>query len=694
MDEVAQDARTSADPRARWRTLPPRTRPEDTVAELDVSPVPAPAPRRTPTAPRSCGSPSRASDGVRSSRGPRVRAPRLVGRRWLNSPALAPEDLRGRVVLLDFWTSSCVNCLHVLDELRPLQEAFADALVTVGVHSPKFPHEADPAALDAAVRRLGVHHPVLDDADLVTWRAYAARAWPTLVLLDPDGYVVATLSGRGTRPSWGPSWRTSSRSTAGGTLRRNGSRRFPSGPSPRCCGSRPAPSRCRAGRSSSPTPGHHQLVELDEDLTTESGGPARGSAACRTGRPPGSPGAGPGPAAARRGRTRRVRRRRRRHRQPRAPWGPPGRRVRADRRGDRPSRAAAARRRSRSRAGPLQSLGRRVVRRTARRRDGRRAPALGVRPGAGSCARPGRHHGRGAPRRTGRERLVRTAVGARGRRVRRRLGSPTRRRRRCGACAATPPGASPTGPFRSSPTTGSPTPTRSPSRVRRPHARGHGVVRVRVPRRAGRPGAVPAPPRRRGRHRRDGAGGRHLQRRRPPLRPRGRGGDDGPARPRRTGRRAARRSGAHHRGERRAPARARSRPGRDRRTATPPVELRRGGLLAVEFSRRPGTAWTVGGTAGPASSSTRRPDPPGRGAGCGTGALTVWSWPTGPPRGCSTSPRARGDVRRRRQVRRGLPPCTARSGTCPSGSCRARRRRLTLTLPAKWRPTPPRRGEG
>ncbi|WP_432485843.1 NHL domain-containing thioredoxin family protein [Kineococcus esterisolvens] len=130
--------------------------------------------------------------------GGRVRAPRLAGRRWLGTggPGEAP-DLRGRVALLDFWTSSCVNCLHVLPELRALHERFGGALAVVGVHSPKFPHEAAPAALDAAVARLGVDHPVLDDADRRTWSAYAVRAWPTLVVVDPAGYVAATFSGEG-----------------------------------------------------------------------------------------------------------------------------------------------------------------------------------------------------------------------------------------------------------------------------------------------------------------------------------------------------------------------------------------------------------------------------------------------------------------------------------------------------------------
>ncbi len=129
----------------------------------------------------------------------RVRAPELKGRGWLNTggESYSIADFRGRFLLLDFWTFCCVNCLHVLDELRPLEEKYGDALVVVGAHSPKFAHEADPDALAAAVERYEVAHPVLDDPELVTWQAYTARAWPTLVLVDPDGYIVAQYSGEG-----------------------------------------------------------------------------------------------------------------------------------------------------------------------------------------------------------------------------------------------------------------------------------------------------------------------------------------------------------------------------------------------------------------------------------------------------------------------------------------------------------------
>ncbi len=130
----------------------------------------------------------------------RVRAPELVGRGgWVGTGGkeYSLADLRGKFVLLDFWTFCCINCLHVIEELRSLEAKYADVLVTVGVHSPKFVHETDHDAVVAAVERYEVHHPVLDDPDLVTWGAYAVRAWPTLALVDPEGYVVAQFSGEG-----------------------------------------------------------------------------------------------------------------------------------------------------------------------------------------------------------------------------------------------------------------------------------------------------------------------------------------------------------------------------------------------------------------------------------------------------------------------------------------------------------------
>ncbi|AJE83899.1 MULTISPECIES: NHL domain-containing thioredoxin family protein [Streptomyces] len=133
-------------------------------------------------------------------RRPRVRAPELTGEGgWLNTGGkeLSLAGLRGRIVILDFWTFCCINCLHVLDELRELEEKHRDTVVVIGVHSPKFVHEAEHAAVVDAVERYGVEHPVLDDPELATWKQYAVRAWPTLVVVDPEGYVVAQHAGEG-----------------------------------------------------------------------------------------------------------------------------------------------------------------------------------------------------------------------------------------------------------------------------------------------------------------------------------------------------------------------------------------------------------------------------------------------------------------------------------------------------------------
>ncbi|MFB7931689.1 NHL domain-containing thioredoxin family protein [Streptomyces sp. NPDC056039] len=130
----------------------------------------------------------------------RVRAPELIGKGgWINTgdKELSLAEFRGRIIIVDFWTFCCVNCLHVLDELRELEEKHRDTVVVIGVHSPKFVHEAEHQAVVDAVERYGVEHPVLDDPELATWKQYAVRAWPTLVVIDPEGYVVAQHAGEG-----------------------------------------------------------------------------------------------------------------------------------------------------------------------------------------------------------------------------------------------------------------------------------------------------------------------------------------------------------------------------------------------------------------------------------------------------------------------------------------------------------------
>jgi thiol-disulfide isomerase/thioredoxin len=165
----------------------------------------------------------------------RVRAPELHGRGgWIHTgdKELRLAELRGRVVLLDFWTSGCVNCLHVLDELRALEERHPD-LVVLGVHSPKFPHESEHAAVLDAMERYAVTHPVLDDAGRDAWDQYAVRAWPTLVLIDPEGYVVTRLAGEGHGPELDRLIaELESEHAAKGTLRRGDDPYVPPDPEP------------------------------------------------------------------------------------------------------------------------------------------------------------------------------------------------------------------------------------------------------------------------------------------------------------------------------------------------------------------------------------------------------------------------------------------------------------------------------
>ncbi|HSH61671.1 MAG TPA: thioredoxin-like domain-containing protein [Acidimicrobiales bacterium] len=129
----------------------------------------------------------------------RVRAPQLSGDGgWIGTPSpLSLKALQGKVVLLHFWTYSCVNCLGVIEELRRIERRFSEELVVVGVHSPRFPHEGKHQSVEQAVGRHRIAHPVLDDPSLTTWKRYGIRAWPTLVLIDPKGYVVGALSGEG-----------------------------------------------------------------------------------------------------------------------------------------------------------------------------------------------------------------------------------------------------------------------------------------------------------------------------------------------------------------------------------------------------------------------------------------------------------------------------------------------------------------
>ena len=129
----------------------------------------------------------------------RVRAPELAGGRgWLNTDKpLSLAALKGKVVLLDFWTYGCINCIHIIPDLKKLEAKYANQLVVIGVHSAKFENEKETANIRQIILRYEIEHPVVNDADFKIWQSYGVRAWPTQVLIDPSGYVVGAVSGEG-----------------------------------------------------------------------------------------------------------------------------------------------------------------------------------------------------------------------------------------------------------------------------------------------------------------------------------------------------------------------------------------------------------------------------------------------------------------------------------------------------------------
>jgi len=128
-----------------------------------------------------------------------VPAPELSGgASWLNvSKLLTLADLRGKVVLLDFWTYCCINCMHIIPDLKKLEAKYPKELVVIGVHSAKFQNEREAENIRQAILRYGIEHPVINDSNLAIWQAYGARAWPTLVLIDPEGNIVGSDTGEG-----------------------------------------------------------------------------------------------------------------------------------------------------------------------------------------------------------------------------------------------------------------------------------------------------------------------------------------------------------------------------------------------------------------------------------------------------------------------------------------------------------------
>lgn len=119
-----------------------------------------------------------------------AQAPALSEGIWINSEPLKIEDMRGRVVLVDFWTFGCYNCRNTLPALKRWDVRYRErGLTIIGVHSPEFEHEKQTENVRRQVRFLGIRYPVVTDNDYETWRAYGIQAWPTSVILDKQGRI-------------------------------------------------------------------------------------------------------------------------------------------------------------------------------------------------------------------------------------------------------------------------------------------------------------------------------------------------------------------------------------------------------------------------------------------------------------------------------------------------------------------------
>jgi len=129
----------------------------------------------------------------------RIRAPELTGGSgWLNTDRpLSLAALKGKVVLLDFWTYGCINCMHIIPDLKRLEAKYPNELVVIGVHSAKFKNEKETENIRRIILRYELEHPVYNDSEFSVWQSYGVRAWPTQVLIDPAGYAIGAVSGEG-----------------------------------------------------------------------------------------------------------------------------------------------------------------------------------------------------------------------------------------------------------------------------------------------------------------------------------------------------------------------------------------------------------------------------------------------------------------------------------------------------------------
>ncbi|MEO8023839.1 thioredoxin family protein [Polaromonas sp.] len=116
---------------------------------------------------------------------------------WLNSQPLTMAGLRGKVVLIDFWTYACINCLRTLPHINRWAATYRDQGLVVGVHTPEFPFERSTSNVQTAMQRCGVKHPVAQDNSYRTWKAYNNKYWPATYLVDANGRIQYQHFGEG-----------------------------------------------------------------------------------------------------------------------------------------------------------------------------------------------------------------------------------------------------------------------------------------------------------------------------------------------------------------------------------------------------------------------------------------------------------------------------------------------------------------
>lgn len=140
-----------------------------------------------------------ADPAPRTNGSPAPVAPEFKGiSHWINSKPLTMAQLRGKVVLVEFWTYSCINCVRVMPYVKQWHQRYKDqGLTVVGVHTPEYGYERILGNVQSAVKRFGIEYPVAQDNGFQTWNAYNNRYWPALYLVDRDGRVVYRHFGEG-----------------------------------------------------------------------------------------------------------------------------------------------------------------------------------------------------------------------------------------------------------------------------------------------------------------------------------------------------------------------------------------------------------------------------------------------------------------------------------------------------------------